>query len=305
MKKPMMDKKAAKDAIPRLLKMLFSDYKKQLLLVAICILLTAIASTVASLFMNIFINIINEGLVEGWEAVSSKIFLAITIMLAIYAMGWVASFLHTRNMAIITQGFMNKLRKRMFEKMQTLPLKYFDTHPHGDIMSYYTNDIDALRELISRTLPQLITSGLILAFLVFYMLYLSAWMALVVAAATIAMVMVTKKIGGNSAKFFMKMQKSIATTEGFTEEMMNGQKVIKVFNHEHSSIEDFDKVNEQNGEGISRPKSVRLTRQSSDLTLRKMLSKSATRLPKNTDIKISVSSSVTSTATSVPLTWIW
>ncbi len=236
-------KKQAKGAIPRLLKMLFSDYKKQLILVLICILLTSIASTIASLFMNIFINIINEGLVSGWDAISAKIFIAIGIMLCVYAMGWVASFLHTRNMAIVTQGFMNKLRKRMFEKMQSLPLKYFDTHPHGDIMSYYTNDIDTLRELISRTLPQIVTSGLILSFLIFYMLYLSAWMAIVVAVATVAMVLVTKKIGGNSAKYFIKMQKSIATTEGFTEEMMNGQKVVKVFNHEQSSIEDFDKVN--------------------------------------------------------------
>ena len=245
MKKQMHDQRSAKGAIPRLLKMLFADYKKQLILVLVCILLTSIASTIASLFMNIFINIINEGIVSGWDAISHKIFIAIGIMLCVYAMGWVASFLHTRNMAIVTQGFMNKLRKRMFEKMQSLPLKYFDTHPHGDIMSYYTNDIDTLRELISRTLPQIVMSGLILSFLIFYMLYLSAWMAIVVAVATVAMVFVTKKIGGNSAKYFMKMQKSIATTEGFTEEMMNGQKVVKVFNHEAQSIEDFDEVNDK------------------------------------------------------------
>ena len=235
----------AKGVLGRLLKLLFADYKKQLVIVVICIILTAIASTVASFFMNFFINHINEGLVSGWDSVSRKIYGAIIIMLCIYAVGWVSSFLHTRIMAIVTQGFMNNMRKRMFAKMQELPLRYFDTHPHGDIMSYYTNDIDTLRELISRTIPQIVSSALIITFLVFYMIYLSVWMALVVAFASIAMVMVTKKIGGNSAKYFIKMQKSVAKSEGFVEEMMDGQKVIKVFCHEEQSKLDFDKVNEQ------------------------------------------------------------
>ena len=231
--------------IPRIIKMLFTDYKPQLLLVAVCIVLTSIASTISSFFLNTFINYINEGLEFGLDAVSHKILIAICIMLSIYAVGWVASFLHTRTMAIVTQGFMNKLRKRMFEKMQSLPLRYFDTHQHGDIMSYYTNDIDTLRELISRTIPQLISSTLILVFLITSMLYLSIWMALIVACATVAMVTVTKKIGGNSAKNFIKMQKSIAQTEGVVEELINGQKVVKVFCHEKDSQADFDRVNEQ------------------------------------------------------------
>ena len=231
--------------IPRIIKILFADYKPQLLLVAVCIVLTSIASTISSFFLNTFINYINEGLEFGLDAVSHKILIAICIMLSIYAVGWVASFLHTRTMAIVTQGFMNNLRKRMFEKMQSLPLRYFDTHQHGDIMSYYTNDIDTLRELISRTIPQLISSTLILVFLVTSMLYLSIWMALIVACATVAMVTVTKKIGGNSAKNFIKMQKSIAQTEGVVEELINGQKVVKVFCHEKDSQADFDRVNEQ------------------------------------------------------------
>ena len=242
--KPTMTK-PKKGAIGRLVKELFAGYKKQLLLVLVCIILTAIASTVASVFMNFFINTIEEGIKNGWDAIEVKIYTAIGIMLVIYAMGWVSAFLHTRTMAIVTQSFLNDMRKRMFDKMQELPLHYFDTHPHGDIMSYYTNDIDTLRELISRTIPQIISSGLILAFLIFYILYLSAWMALVVAFATVAMVFVTKKVGGNSAKYFMKMQKSVARTEGYVEEMMNGQKVVKVFCHEEQSKEDFDKVNEQ------------------------------------------------------------
>ncbi|MBQ8817251.1 MAG: ABC transporter ATP-binding protein [Clostridia bacterium] len=234
-----------KGVLGRLLKLLFKDYKKPLIVVIVCIILTALASTIASFFMNLFINLIDEGLVSGWSAVSGRVYLAIGVMLSIYAVGWVASFIHTRTMAITTQSFMNSMRKRMFSKMQELPLRYFDTHPHGDIMSYYTNDIDTLRELISRTIPQIVSSGLILIFLVFYMLYLSAWMALVVAVASVAMVLVTKKIGGNSAKHFIKMQKSIAKSEGFVEEMMEGQKVIKVFCHEQQSEADFDKVNEQ------------------------------------------------------------
>jgi len=234
-----------KGVLGRLLKLLFKDYKKPLIVVIVCIILTALASTIASFFMNLFINLIDEGLVSGWSAVSGRVYLAIGIMLSIYAVGWVASFIHTRTMAITTQSFMNSMRKRMFSKMQELPLRYFDTHPHGDIMSYYTNDIDTLRELISRTIPQIVSSGLILIFLVFYMLYLSVWMALVVAVASVAMVLVTKKIGGNSAKHFIKMQKSIAKSEGFVEEMMEGQKVVKVFCHEQQSETDFDKVNEQ------------------------------------------------------------
>ena len=251
-----MDKKPPKGSfsvIFRVVKQFFSDYKLALTVAIICLLVTSFASTVASIFMNFYITIISEGLeigavsgyAAGWDAIKTRIFIAIGIMLAIYALGWVSSFVQTRIMAIVTQGFLNKMRKRMFDKMQSLPLRYFDTHPHGDIMSYYTNDIDTLRELISRTIPQIISSGLIIVLLVFYMLWLNAWMALVVAIATVAMILVSKTIGGNSAKHFIKMQKSIAKTEGYVEEMMNGQKVIKVFCHEQKSCEDFDAVNEQ------------------------------------------------------------
>ena len=244
--KPMKPQKPdTKGIIGRLMKLLFADYKKQLILVAVCIVLTALASTIASVFMNFFINTIGEGLKLGWDAIHTKIYTAIGIMLTIYAVGWITSYLHTRTMAVVTQGFMNKMRKRMFSKMQELPLRYFDTNPHGDIMSHYTNDIDTMRELISRTIPHIISSALIVVMLVFYMLWLSVWMALVVAFATVAMIFVTKKIGGNSAKHFIKMQKSIAKTEGFVEEMMEGQKVVKVFCHENASEKDFDEVNDQ------------------------------------------------------------
>ena len=245
MKKNAMPKGAGFASIKRLLKILFTEYRTKLVLVVIFIVLTSAASTVASLFMSFFIEQIGIGLENGWDAVSHAIFTALGIMLGIYIMGWISSYLYTRMMAVITHSFMNGLRQKMFNKMESLPLRYFDTHPHGEIMSHYTNDIDTVRQLISSTLPHLINSGMIIIFLAFNMIYLNIWLALVVAAMSVVMLVVTKKIGGNSAKFFIKMQGSVAKTEGFVEEMMNGQKVVKVFCHEEKSIEDFDKVNDQ------------------------------------------------------------
>ena len=234
-----------KGTLGRVLKILFKEYKLQMSLVAVCIVLVSMASTIASLFMNQFIIYIGEGLEKGYGAVSAKITTAILIMLSIYAIGWIASFAYTRIMAVVTQSFMNGMRKKMFDKMQSFPLRYFDSNAHGDIMSHYTNDIDAIRELISATLPHLMQAFLIVVFLIFNMLYLSVWMAIVVGFATVAMVLVAKKVGGKSAKNFIAMQKSIAETEGFVEEMMNGQKVVKVFCHEEQSVEDFDVINEK------------------------------------------------------------
>ena len=233
-----------KGVLGRIFKILFKEYKLQMTLVAICIVLVSLASTIASIFMNQFILFIGEGLEKGYGAVSGKILTAILLMLSIYAVGWIASFAYTRIMAVVTQSFMNGMRKKMFDKMQSFPLRYFDSNAHGDIMSHYTNDIEAIRELVSSTLPHLFQSGLIVIFLIFNMLYLSVWMALVVACASVAMVLVAKKVGANSAKNFIAMQRSIAATEGFVEEMMNGQKVVKVFCHEEQSVEDFDRINE-------------------------------------------------------------
>lgn len=235
-----------KGVLKRLLSLLFQDYKVQLIVVTVCVLVVSFASTIASLFMNQFITYMEEALAGGgWASIRSRVLISIAVMLVIYVLGWIASFTYTRLMAIVTQSFLNRTRQRMFAKMETLPLRYFDTHSHGDIMSYYTNDIDTLRELVSRCLPQLLNSGLILIFLIFNMLFLSVWMALVVGVGVIAMVLVTKKVGGNSARFFLKQQKSLAKTEGFVEEMMHGQKVVKTFCHEEQSKKDFDKINEQ------------------------------------------------------------
>ena len=148
-------------------------------------------------------------------------------------------------MAVITQGFLDKMRKRMFNRMQRLPIKYFDAHGHGDIMSHYTNDIDTLRQLVSQSLPSLIRSISIVLAVFFIMLYYSLWMTLLLLVGVVAMFFVTKTIGGGSAKYFIRQQKAIGKLEGFVEEQMNGQKVVKVFCHEEASQRDFDKVNDE------------------------------------------------------------
>ena len=236
-----------KGVLGRLLRMLFRDYKWHLIVVTVCVAIVAFASTIASIFMNKYLLLMENALKTngGWASIRDEVIANILLMVVIYVFGWLASFLYTRLMAIVTQRFLNQTRKQMFAKMQTLPLRYFDSHPHGDVMSYYTNDIDTLRELVSRCLPQLLNSGLILVLLVYNMLRLSLWMTLVVGVGVIAMTFVTKIIGGNSARYFLKQQKSIAKTEGFIEEMMHGQKVVKVFCHEAESQKEFDKINEQ------------------------------------------------------------
>ena len=152
---------------------------------------------------------------------------------------------YTQLMAYMTQGYLDKLRREMFDDMQDLPISYFDTHQHGDIMSHYTNDIDTLRMLISQSLPTLIQSGAIVLVVLAIMLYFSVWLTLVLLAGVVLMFFVAKRFGGGSARFFVKQQRSVADTEGFVQEMMNGQKVIKVFCHEAQSIEDFDRINDK------------------------------------------------------------
>ena len=148
-------------------------------------------------------------------------------------------------MAVITQGMLKKLESKMFSGMQDLPVKYFDTHNHGDIMSHYTNDIDTLRQMVSQSFPQLLISAVTVTTIVCIMVYYSIWMTLVVVAGVALMAVITKKIGGGSAKYFIRQQESLGKVEGFVEEMMNGQKVVKVFCHEEESKADFDRINDR------------------------------------------------------------
>mgnify|MGYP002515910625 CR=1 FL=1 len=237
--------KNAKGTLSRLLKFLFKYYKTYLLIVGVCIILSAFAGTVSSLFLNKLLIVIKDGLDLGFDSVTGSLMRVIGLMIGFYALGVVTTFIYSQLMAVVTQGFLNKMRQNMFGSMQYLPIKYFDTHTHGDIMSYYTNDIDTLRQLISQSMPQLFTSLLTIVALLFYMLYLSVWMTLVVFLGVFAMTMVTKKVGGNSARYFIKQQKAIGVVEGYIEEMMNGQKVVQVFCHEEESKKDFDKINDR------------------------------------------------------------
>ena len=237
--------KNAKGTVTRLFKYLFKYYKAYLVIVGICIVLSAVSGTVSSLFLNQIVLIITEGLKTGYSAIYAKLLRVILLMVGFYAVGVVSSFVYSRLMAVVTQGFLNKMRQNMFGSMQSLPIKYFDTNTHGDIMSHYTNDIDTLRQLISQSIPQLFSSALTIVALFCYMLYLSVWMTVLVFLGVFAMTLVTKKVGGNSAKYFIKQQKAIGAVEGYIEEMMNGQKVVKVFCHEEESEKAFDKLNEQ------------------------------------------------------------
>ena len=233
-----------KGTFSRLIKMLFKEYKWMLIVVMFCVLFSTIASTSASLFLNQMVSRIESGIKLGWTDETSKSILSlIATMGGIYVIGIIATFTQGMIMAVVSQGFLNSNRIRMFSKMQNLPIKYFDTHPHGDIMSYYTNDIDTIRQLVSQALPSLIMSALTITILVGYMLYLSVWMTIVVFAAVILMMFVTKTVGGNSAKYFLRQQKAIGETEGYIEEMMSGQKVVKVFNHEDETCKAFDEIN--------------------------------------------------------------
>lgn len=235
-----------KGVIKRIIRTLFSFYPVLMPVVLFCILFNSIVSAIPAVFMQNIIAVIEQSYQSGdWEAVAGKILGMAAILAILYAVSLIASFDYCRMLAVITQGSLKKLREKMFNGMQNLPIKYFDTHSHGDIMSYYTNDIDTLRQLISQSMPQLLSSGVMVITVFGIMLYYSLWMSLVVVVGVIIMLRVIKKVGGNSAKYFIRQQESIGKVEGYIEEMMNGQKVVKVFCHEEESKADFDALNEE------------------------------------------------------------
>ena len=245
--------KAKKGTLKRVLKFLVKYYKPSLILVGICLVISALVNSVSSIFTQKFLSYINEGIEIGkasnaqtaLDTIYPKVITLVLILMGVYLTGLICNFLWTRTMAKVTQGTLDNMRKEMFAKMQTLPIKYFDTHPHGDIMSHYTNDVETLRQLISQSIPSMISSSIIVISLICIMLYFSLWLFLVVFLGAILMMFITKTIGGKSAKYFIRQQKSLGHEEGYIEEMMNGQKVVKVFCHEESCKEDFDKINEE------------------------------------------------------------
>ena len=231
----------------RVLKFYFKSYPVLVPIQLFCILFSAGVSAMPSLFVQKIIAEIETAVDTGasWETASISIIPIVLTLASLYVLALISTLLFNQLGAYITQGFLCKMRRRLFNGMQDLPIRYFDTHKHGDIMSHYTNDIDTLRQLVSQSVPALIQSIAIASTVLGIMLYFSVWMTLVILAGVIVMVFVSKKIGGGSAKYFMRQQIAIGKTEGFVQEMMNGQKVVKVFCHEDAAQNDFDQINSQ------------------------------------------------------------
>lgn len=232
--------------LKRLVKMLFSFYPVLLPLVMAGVLLCGLINSVGSLFLQKALEVISSSWQTGdWAAAQPKIVGLVTVLAIIYLIGNLSSLFWNRYMAVITQGSLEKLREKMFNRMQDLPIRYFDTNQRGDIMSHYTNDIDTLRQMISQSLPNLLQTVIVLATVLFIMFYFSAWMGLVIIAGVAVMTFLTKLLGSNSARFFIAQQTELGVVEGHIEEVMNGQKVVKAFCHEHAAEEDFDERNEK------------------------------------------------------------
>ncbi len=230
--------KVNKNVLPRLMKMLFKSYWWQLIIVGVCIVVSALGTSISGIFLKNVVSAIKAQDIDAFWAV-------IRTMILVYVLAIAAQTTRSLIMATVTQGFLRDVRNAMFNKMQNLPIKYFDTHTHGDIMSVYTNDVDALRQLVSESLIAVTQTTFTILVLVFVMLFYSVWLTLIVGLFVVLMFFIVKKIGGNSAKYFVKQQKSLGACEGFVEETMHGQKVIKVFTHERRSEADFDKFNNE------------------------------------------------------------
>ncbi len=234
-----------KGVVRRLIKSLFRYYPVMLPIALVCIVINAAISSLPALFMEDLYALLGNGLAQKltWADVSSDVAGIMGLLIGMYAVSLVAGAVYNQLMAIITQGYLRKMREQMFNGMQELPIRYFDTHNHGDIMSYYTNDIDTLRQMIAQSIPQLLISGIMCLTLLGIMLYFSVYLSLIIFVGIIAIVFVTKLVGGGASRYFLATQRAVARTEGFVEEMMQGQKVIKVFCHEEETKADFDKVN--------------------------------------------------------------
>ena len=234
--------------LKRVLSLLFKAYPRLIPIALVCIVFSAIVSSIPAIFQQKVLAVITRYWEAGntdWSAARQEILPLVLILVGLYVLSIVCITLQTQLMAVITQGYLNKMRRKMFDGMQSLPIKFFDTHKHGDIMSHYTNDIDTLRQLVSQSIPSVLQAAIISTSVLTIMLWYSVWMTLVVLLGVFALMFVTGKVGGGSAKFFMRQQKAMGRSEGFVQEMMNGQKVIKVFCHEDEIKSEFDEINEQ------------------------------------------------------------
>ena len=231
----------------RLIKLLFSLYPKLLPIIIVLIIVNAIISSLPSIFQQNVIALIQTAWENGssFDSIKPEIVRLITILASLYITSLIAGVIYNQLMAIFTQGALSKIRNKLFDHMETLPIRFFDQNPRGDVMSYYTNDVESLRQMISQSFPQLMISGITLITILCIMFYYSVYMALVIIVGAVVSLVITKRVGGKSSKYFMAQQKNVAVTEGVIEEMINGQKVIKVFNHEDETKKKFDEVNEK------------------------------------------------------------
>lgn len=232
----------------RVVKMLFKSYPALLPFTCFCIVFSSLVSAIPSVFTQQVLAVITKYLDMGSTDITAamgEISPKIITLIVLYVLSLIFMFLHTQLMTFITQGFLSKMRCKMFDGMQNLPIKYFDQNKHGDIMSHYTNDIDTLRQLVSQSLPHLLQSVIIVTTVLSIMLWYSIPMTLVVVCGVTAMFIISGKIGGGSARFFMAQQKAVGKAEGFIQEIMTGQKVVKVFSREERVKEDFNKLNDE------------------------------------------------------------
>ncbi len=241
-KRPPADMRTLK----RVMASLFKEYPRLLVSVIICIIISSVTAAAPAVFQQQILADIGVFASSGdWTAASKVIIPKVILLVIMYVISLAAITVYTQLMAIITQGYLNKMRCMMFQKMQNLPINFFDTNKHGDIMSRYTNDIDTLRQLISQALPTFLRAGVIIVSVLGIMLYYSAWLTLVVVFGVFVMMLVTKTVGGGSAKFFMRQQKSLGKNEAYIQEIMNGQRVVKVFNREETCRQEFDELSEK------------------------------------------------------------
>lgn len=258
--------KPKKGTVARLVKSLWKNFKLELIISLVTLILSIFVNLSGSVFASMITDLLTKAIPMKMDPLADVNILTgsfdisllggiplkgvnlITLMVAlgiIYLVGVLCSWTWTRTMAIVTQKYLNLFRNKMFSHMQKLPIKYFDTHQNGAIMSLYTNDIDTIRQLVSQSLPNIISTGITVVGCLFVMLSFSIWMTLVVIAGTIAMFFNTKIVGGRASRFFVAQQMSIGKVEGNIEESITGLKVIKVFTHEEDSLKDFEKVNDE------------------------------------------------------------
>ncbi len=242
----MPNKTAKKGVILRTLKMLFGYFPRLAPLVTFGLIFSSVVSSIPALFQQRIIAVIEKWVDTGdWASAKAEIMPLIALLIVLYALSIALMIAGQLILAYMTQGFLCRMRRTMFDHMQDLPIRYFDTHRAGDIMSYYTNDIDTLRQLVSQALPQIVRSGTILLTVLSIMIWYCGWLTLLILLGVVAMMLVTKKFGGGSARYFRKQQQTMGRAEGFIQEMMNGQKVVKVFCREEESKEAFDRINDE------------------------------------------------------------